>query len=287
MNWVVWPVRFVTLMVYHQRMAAIADSVASGDLSADVVPQSDRDRLGIALHGMVNNLRGLVESLRIRDRALASASSPVLITESHGAPFGAIVYANPAFERLTGYAASEVMGRTLEIVRGTQTDAPTLAASFDSAKEGRGDPSEMLIYHKDGTRSWTEIASSPVPNPRGEVTHRVWLLSDISQRKEAEKQAASLANAEKLRALGQMASGIAHDLNQSLMLIASYGHLGGQALEAELLDRSELSNMFTVVTQAALDGGETVKRLLQFTQAPTKARSQPIDLTLLAHEVGF
>jgi PAS domain S-box-containing protein len=263
-------------------MAAMADLVASGDLSVDVEPQSDRDRLGIALHGMVENLRGLVESLRVRDRALASSSSPVVITEAADGPLGTIMYANPAFERLSGYAASELLGRTVDILLGTQAGAPA-AGSPDIASEGR----EIVISHKDGTTSWTEVASSPVPNARGEVTHHVWVLNDISQHKEAEKQAASLANAEKLRALGQMASGIAHDLNQSLMLIASYGHLGGQALQAESLDRNELSQMFTVVTQAALDGGETVKRLLQFARAPVKATPQPLDLTLLAHEVAL
>ena len=41
-----------------------------------------------------------------------------------------------------------------------------------------------------------------------------------------------MAQSEKLRALGQMASGIAHDLNQSLMLVASYSDLARQALVA-------------------------------------------------------
>jgi PAS domain S-box-containing protein len=278
---------FREMMAYHLRMAAIADAVASGDLSADVEPQSDRDRLGIALHGMVHNLRTLVESLRIRDRALASASSPVVITESTGGPFGPIVFANPAFERLTGYAESEVLGGSMEFMRGPQTDPQAIEKFFAITREGRSDTNEIIGYHKDGTTTfWTEVAAAPVRDAKGDVTHYVWVLNDISARKEAEKQAESLARAEKLRALGQMASGIAHDLNQSLMLIASYGHLGGQALEVESLDRAELREMFTVVTQAAMDGGDTVKRLLQFARAPTKGQSQPIDLTLLLREVA-
>lgn len=124
---------FRDMMAYHQRMATIADQVASGDLTVDVEPQSDHDRLGIALHGMVANLRGLVESLRIRDRALAAASSPIVITESPGGPLGTIIYANPTFERLTGYAASELLGRTVDILRGSQTDA--LAAAWSVGRD--------------------------------------------------------------------------------------------------------------------------------------------------------
>ena len=53
---------------------------------------------------------------------------------------------------------------------------------------------------------------------------------DITEAKQAEQQREAMAQSEKLRALGQMASGIAHDLNQSLMLVASYSELARQAL---------------------------------------------------------
>jgi diguanylate cyclase (GGDEF)-like protein len=57
---------FRRMIGYHQHMAAIADAVAGGDLNADVQPQSPRDRLGIALQGMVGNLRRLVARLEQR-----------------------------------------------------------------------------------------------------------------------------------------------------------------------------------------------------------------------------
>jgi C4-dicarboxylate-specific signal transduction histidine kinase len=83
---------------------------------------------------------------------------------------------------------------------------------------------------------------------------------DISERKDADRQRESFAQSEKLRALGQMATGIAHDLNQSLMLVASYSDLARQALEHDPPRLDELHDLFTTATQAALDGGETVRR---------------------------
>jgi PAS domain S-box-containing protein len=304
---------FRDMMAYHQRMATIADAVAAGDLSAHVEPQSDRDRLGIALRGMVGNLRHLVtsleerstqaeravaemqvqiterhraeEALRVRERALAAASSPVVVSDARmaGRP---VIYANPAFERLSGYTEAEVLGRSLALLQGPDTD-PAVAARFAAiASEGRSETNELVVYRKDGQSFWVEVAAAPVRTADGEVSHYVWVMSDTTERRATEKNAQALARADKLRALGQMASGIAHDLNQSLMLIASYGHLGGRALEHESLDRDELREMFTVVTQAAMDGGDTVKRLLQFARAPIEAATQPIDLTLLAREVA-
>ena len=55
-------------------------------------------------------------------------------------------------------------------------------------------------------------------------------IEDITEAKQAEQQREAMAQSEKLRALGQMATGIAHDLNQSLMLVASYSDLARQAL---------------------------------------------------------
>jgi len=109
---------------------------------------------------------------------------------------------------------------------------------------------------------------------------------DLTARRATERQRRALAQAEKLRALGQMAAGIAHDLNQSLMLVASYGDLARQALESESPDRDELRELFATATQAALDGGELVKRLLVFSRTPQTDEKQPVDLANLAEEVA-
>src|SRR6266436_9929469 len=93
------------------------------------------------------------------------------------------------------------------------------------------------------------------------------LVQEIRRAKQAEQQREALAQSEKLRALGQMATGIAHDLNQSLMLVASYSELARQALVENPPKLAELEDLLTTTTQAALDGGETVKRLLLFTRA--------------------
>ena len=90
---------------------------------------------------------------------------------------------------------------------------------------------------------------------------------DITEARQAEQQREAMAQSEKLRALGQMASGIAHDLNQSLMLVASYSDLARQALVQDPPNLAELEDLLTTTTQAALDGGESVKRLLLFTRA--------------------
>ena len=104
-------------------------------------------------------------------------------------------------------------------------------------------------------------------------------VEGITEAKRAEQQREAMAQSEKLRALGQMASGIAHDLNQSLMLVASYSDLARQALMSDSPNMAELEDLLTTTTQAALDGGETVKRLLLFTRAAPEQHNQHVDLS--------
>ena len=83
-----------------------------------------------------------------------------------------------------------------------------------------------------------------------------------------------------------MASGIAHDLNQSLMLVASYSDLARQALVEDPPNLAELEDLLTTTTQAALDGGETVKRLLLFTRAAPEQDSKRVDLSSVVRDAA-
>ena len=103
-------------------------------------------------------------------------------------------------------------------------------------------------------------------------------VEDITEAKQAEQQREAMAQSEKLRALGQMASGIAHDLNQSLMLVASYSDLASQALVQDPQNVADIQDLLTTTSQAALDGGETVKRLLLFTRAAPEQKTEVVDL---------
>jgi PAS domain S-box-containing protein len=289
---------FREMIAYQQRMAALADAVAAGDLAVDVQPQSSRDRLGIALQGMVANLRRLVVNLEqrsaqaehlvaamhVRDRALAAVTSPIVIVDAQQ-PGRPVVYVNAAFEKLTGYDADDVLGRRTDSLNGPDPD-PEVTAAFQKALErGLDHRAEMLRRRKDGSQFWAEVSVAPVRDAQGMISHHINVVTDITQRKDAENQASMLARSERLRALGQMASGIAHDLNHSLMLISSYGELALRAVDDTELSREELRDLLTTVRHAALEGGDTVKRLLMFSRGSSDGDKQILDLAQVAREV--
>jgi diguanylate cyclase (GGDEF)-like protein/PAS domain S-box-containing protein len=148
--------------------------------------------------------------------------------------------------------------------------------------EQRGFRRETLYRFRTSGRVRELALSYVFVPPRTVMIH----TEDITDAKNAEQQNKALAQSEKLRALGQMATGIAHDLNQSLMLVASYSDLARQALAADPPNLVELEDLLTTTTQAALDGGDTVKRLLLFTRAAPEHDSQAVDLSKVVRDAA-
>ena len=115
-----------------------------------------------------------------RDAMVVASATGV---EGHHWP---ITYVNPAFERMTGYVADDVLGQSLRILQGPETDAEVL--NRITARLRSGDPSRetVLNYRKDGTPFWTELDINPVTNSAGDVTHWVSIQRDVTDRYESE-----------------------------------------------------------------------------------------------------
>jgi signal transduction histidine kinase len=96
----------------------------------------------------------------------------------------------------------------------------------------------------------------------------------------------SAAQAEKLRALGQMAGGVAHDLNQSLAMVMGYTDFARLCLSQTPIDFEKLGRMLDVVTQAAATGGETVRGLLAFARPRQETPPEPTDVDAVLREAA-
>src|SRR5439155_14316693 len=110
----------------------------------------------------------------------------------------------------------------------------------------------------------TEVPFSQVIIAHRDADSRVQFIStiarDLSPQKQAERQKEALAQTEKLRALGQMAGGIAHDLNQCLALVAGHTELAVRNLDRRAEPDSIRASLRTVL-RSARDGAQSVKRL--------------------------
>ncbi len=202
------------------------------------------------------------------------------------APDGTIVDWNPGAERTYGYTAAEALGRSIQLI--------VPADRVDELQEllarvQRGESVEHLETERvsrDGRRMDVSISVSPLRDAQGKITGVATISRDVTAQKVAERQLKALAQNEKLRALGQMASGVAHDLNQYLGLVAAHGSLARAALRQPTPALDELEESLNIIVQAAMDGGQTVKRLLTFARPRQQGPTERVDLAALLREVA-
>ncbi|MDD3604821.1 MAG: SpoIIE family protein phosphatase [Kiritimatiellae bacterium] len=110
-------------------------------------------------------------------------------------PDNPIIYVNRGFERLTGYATSEVIGRNCRFLQGPGACSDTVSIIAEAIRSGSPCTVELLNERKDGTPFWNRLAITPIHDNNGKVTHFIGIQSDISEMKETQERL-QLANAQ-------------------------------------------------------------------------------------------
>lgn len=123
----------------------------------------------------------------LKDRALSATAEGITIVDARVAE-QPLIYVNAGFERLTGYAREDVLGRNCRFLQGAGTDAQTISELRDSIEAARECTVEILNYRKDGVPFWNRLSITPVRDTDGEVTHFIGVQSDVSARRRAEDE---------------------------------------------------------------------------------------------------
>ncbi len=103
-----------------------------------------------------------------------------------------LIYANEAFERITGYDTEKIIGRNCRFLQGEFTDPDTVARIRRAIDRREPVSVELLNYRKDGLPFWNALDIVPVHGADGEVTHFLGLQRDVTQRREQEQRVAVL-----------------------------------------------------------------------------------------------
>lgn len=116
-----------------------------------------------------------------------NANDVVLVTEAEPVDLASggprVLYVNPAFTRMTGYTAAEIVGLTPRILQSPKTDRRELDRLRAALSRWKPVEVELLNVRKDGTEFWVQINITPVCDATGLWTHWVAVQRDITARK--------------------------------------------------------------------------------------------------------
>jgi PAS domain S-box-containing protein len=189
-------------------------------------------------------------------------------------------------------------GAPSEVVRCSLAEALSHVHAEDRAKVERAFR-DMLEHNRDlhlearvtcgaaGHERWLLLKARASCDAHRRVGSISGVAMDITSRKEAEAVRHRLAKGERLRALGEMASGIAHDLNQSLALITGYSDMARQELSLAEPDLARVREMVEITARAAIEGGEALRGLLSFVRTQELLSAvERVEVGQILHDVA-
>lgn len=201
--------------------------------------------LAVEFNRMAERVSDSETELRAFAQAVSDATDAIVITD----PESRIYYVNPAFERITGYSAEEAIGETPALIASSRTPRRVFAALRDAMSESLPWRGELWNRRKNGEEYPVDLTVSPIHDDVGNVVSLLGVHRDVTLarayreqlEKEVEERTREIARTQGLRAMGQMASMIAHDLRNALstikmnlqILTRKYDSVSPQSVEGE------------------------------------------------------
>ncbi|HSJ59332.1 MAG TPA: GAF domain-containing protein [Anaerolineae bacterium] len=210
----------------------------------------------------------LEETERRLSAAVEQAAEAVVITDTEFT----ILYANPAFEQITGLKRSEVVGTGSRGIAAIISEVAADHAVWSTVMSGEIWQGRVTGRKPDGTPYVVDMTITPVrtapPESRGgvvgaagagDVINHVATMRDVTREVQLEEQ---FQQAQKMEALGRLAGGIAHDFNNLLTVI----HLSTRLLERQLRPEDPLWEHVQHIRQTGDRAAKLTKQLLSFSR---------------------
>lgn len=120
-----------------------------------------------------------------------ASNDGIVVAEQEGDD-NILIYANPAFQRLTGYEVDEILYQDCRFLQADDRDQPAIAAIHEAIRTGTPCRHVIRNYRKDGTAFWNELSITPVFNEGDQLTYYIGIQKDVTATVEAEQRVREL-----------------------------------------------------------------------------------------------
>jgi PAS domain S-box-containing protein len=213
------------------------------------------------------------EQERLRLAAvIEQTSEAVIITDAQGD----IQYVNPAVESLTGIPPLELLGRPLAGIMADNAAGDAFGKMMAAGTAEDGWQGRIERQMDGGTVTIAHIRIYPIQNYAGEIISYVCIQRDITHETRMETQ---LRQAQKMEAIGTLASGIAHDFNNILTGLIGHAELAGKEAPAESRTKERIGH----ILKASLRARDLVNQILTYTRQKEQEH-HPVEVRLIVKE---
>jgi len=207
-------------------------------------------------HVQQESVRRKIEESHARlATAVEQSGESIVITDTAGR----ILYANPAFERTSGYPQTETLGQNPRLLKSGKQDTRFYRQMWDTLTRGESWKGHFVNRRKDGSLYEEDATISPIRDELGRIVNYVAAKRDVTHELKLEAQ---FREAQKMEAMGTLAGGIAHDFNNILTAIFGYASL----LQLEAGKTPESGEMVDEILRAASRAKDLVQQILTFSR---------------------
>lgn len=188
---------------------------------------------------------------------------------------GRVTYVNSAFCRMVGWEAGDLVGATPPMPYWAPEEVESYQAMFDAVQrgEGSGHGFELILCRRDGERFKVLVYEAPLIDSEGQQAGWMASIVDITERERAadlsRQQQERLQRTARLITMGEMASTLAHELNQPLSAIASYAAGCLNRLASGNVPAEELEGPLIRLGAQAQRAGQIIRRIHDFVRKNT------------------
>lgn len=247
----------------------------------------------IVLEGLITDITdrkqtetALVEAEAYSKAVVDTAVEAVITLDKHGY----IESFNRAAQQMFGYRTDEIKGESIRVLMPEphHEEYEQFVTHYLKTNE-----SQMIGMDHDVTGKRKDQSEFPIHLSISEILNQnekkyVGLIRDLSMQRAAEKevreQREQLAHVDRLNTLGEMATTIAHEINQPLTAISMYAQSGIKFLERGLVDPQKLRDALEKLTTQAHRAGTVIERVQQLSRQH-ESQSEEVDCNLLIREV--
>ena len=214
--------------------------------------------------GLVRDITGrkrVEESHTRLATVVEQAAETIVITDISGS----ILYANPAFEKTTGYTRAEAIGQNPGILKSGKHDAEFYRRMWSVLERGEIWSGHFINRRKDGGLYEEEATISPVRDASGRIVNYVAVKRDVTREVQLEAQ---FRQSQKMEAIGQLAGGIAHDFNNILTVMFGNCNL----LQLDFAENPEALDKIAEIQKAGERAKDLVQQILTFSRQREQER---------------